>query len=120
MSYIPKSCTQVGHTFFINIAFANMNHCRSHFFSEITKPSFYETCFEFSHTFWNKLASTNKCFQIGNQVLGGCYQLCSLKSRTTKEEIVFTARPKIQSQSQIYGRSIFCLPHWPNFLDMYL
>ena len=34
-----------------------------------------------------------------------------------REEIAFTARPKIQSQSQIfgYGLSIFCLPHRPNF-----
>ena len=32
-----------------------------------------------------------------------------------------TARPKIQSQSQIfkYGRSIFCLPHWPNYSDIF-
>jgi len=37
--------------------------------------------------------------------------------RTPREEIAFTARPKIQSQSQIfrYGQSIFCLPHRPNF-----
>ena len=44
---------------------------------------------------------------------------------TPREEISFTARPKIQSQSQIfrYSRSIFCLPHWPNFsniFDLYL
>ena len=41
--------------------------------------------------------------------------------RTPREEIVFTARPKIQSQSQIfrYGGSIFCLPHRPNFLDIF-
>ena len=40
--------------------------------------------------------------------------------RTPREEIVFTARPKIQSQSQLfrYGRSIFCLPHRPNFSDI--
>ena len=39
--------------------------------------------------------------------------------KTLREEIALTARPKIQSQSQIfrYGRSIFCLPHWPNFID---
>ena len=32
-----------------------------------------------------------------------------------------TARQKIQSQFQIfrYGRSIFCLPHWPNFSDIF-
>ena len=40
--------------------------------------------------------------------------------RTVGEEIAFTARPKIKSQSQIlrYGRSIFCLPHRPNFSDL--
>ena len=40
--------------------------------------------------------------------------------RTPREEIAFAARPKIQSQSQIfrYGRSIFCLPHQPNFSDI--
>ena len=38
-----------------------------------------------------------------------------------REEIGFTARPKIQSQSQIfrYGRSVFCLPHRPNFSDIF-
>ena len=41
--------------------------------------------------------------------------------RTPREEIAFTARPKIKSQSQIfrYGRSIFCLPHRPNFSDFF-
>ena len=41
--------------------------------------------------------------------------------RTPRVEIAFTARPKIQSQSQIfrYCRSIFCLPHWPNFSDIF-
>ena len=41
--------------------------------------------------------------------------------RTPREEIAFTARPKIQSQSQIsrYGGSIFCLPHRPNFSDVF-
>ena len=41
--------------------------------------------------------------------------------RTPREEIAFTARPIIQSQSQIfrYGRSIFCLPHWPHFSDIF-
>ena len=39
--------------------------------------------------------------------------------RTPGEEIAFTARPKIKSQSQIfrYRRSIFCLPHRPKFSD---
>ena len=41
--------------------------------------------------------------------------------RTPGEEIAFTARPKIQSQSQIfrYGGSIFYLPHWPKFSDIF-
>ena len=41
--------------------------------------------------------------------------------RTPREEIAFTARPKIQSQSQIfrYGGSLFCLPHRPNFSDIF-
>ena len=36
---------------------------------------------------------------------------------TPSEEIAITARPKINSYSQIfwYGQSIFCLPHWPKF-----
>ena len=40
---------------------------------------------------------------------------------TPREEIVFTARPKIQSQSQIfrYVQSIFSLPHGPNFSDIF-
>ena len=45
--------------------------------------------------------------------------------RTPSEEIAFTARSKIKSQSQIYtyGRSIFCLPHRPKisgFFDLCL
>ena len=38
-----------------------------------------------------------------------------------REEIVFTVRPKIHSHSQIfrYGQSIFCLPHRPNFSDIF-
>ena len=41
--------------------------------------------------------------------------------RTPREETAFTARPKINSQSQIfrYGQSIFCLPHRPNFSDFF-
>ena len=41
--------------------------------------------------------------------------------RTPREEIAFTAQPKIQSQSQIfrYSRSIFCLPHRPKFSDIF-
>ena len=41
--------------------------------------------------------------------------------RMPREKIAFPAWPKIQSQSQIvmYGRSIFCLPHRPNFSDIF-
>ena len=41
--------------------------------------------------------------------------------RTPSEEIVFTARPKINSHSQIfrYGRSIFGLPHRPKFSNFF-
>ena len=41
--------------------------------------------------------------------------------RTLREDIAFTARPKIHSHAQIfrYGRSIFCLPHQPNFSDIF-
>ena len=40
--------------------------------------------------------------------------------RKPREEIAFTARPKIHSHSQIfrYGGSIFCLPHRPIFSDI--
>ena len=40
---------------------------------------------------------------------------------THGEEITFTARLKINSQSQIfrYGRSIFCLPLRPKFSDFF-
>ena len=46
---------------------------------------------------------------------------CRHGLRTPREEIAFTERPKIQSQSQIlrYGRSIFCLPHRSNFSDIF-
>ena len=38
-----------------------------------------------------------------------------------REEIAFSATPRIQSQFQVfwYGRSIFCLPHRPNFSDIF-
>ena len=41
--------------------------------------------------------------------------------RTPGEEIAFTARPKIKSQSQIfsYSQSIFCLPHQPKISDFF-
>ena len=54
----------------------------------------------------------------------------SCKTRTTDAQRenslhctvgVLTVRPKSQSQSQIfrYGPSIFCLPHRPNFSDIF-
>ena len=41
--------------------------------------------------------------------------------RTPGEEIIFTLRPKIKSQSQTfrYGQSIFCLPHRPLISDFF-
>ena len=41
--------------------------------------------------------------------------------RTPVEEITFTERPKIKSQSQIFthGRSLFCLPHRPKIFDFF-
>ena len=46
--------------------------------------------------------------------------ICKPTDYGRPDEIVFTAQPKIQSQSQIfrYGQSIFCLPHRPNFPDV--
>ena len=40
---------------------------------------------------------------------------------TPREEIALTAWPKIHSHSQIfrYSQSIFCLPHRPNFSDIF-
>ena len=38
---------------------------------------------------------------------------------TPREEIAFTARPKIPSQIFGYGRSIFCLPHRLKFSDIF-
>ena len=45
---------------------------------------------------------------------------CDHGLQTSREEMAFTARPKIPSHSQIfrYGRSIFCLPHRPYFSDV--
>ena len=41
--------------------------------------------------------------------------------RTPGEEIIFPARPKIKSQSQIftYSQCIFCLPHRPKISDFF-
>ena len=49
------------------------------------------------------------------------YNMLKHRLRTPGEEIALTARPKINSQSQIfrYGQSIFCLPHRPKFSDFF-
>ena len=39
--------------------------------------------------------------------------------RKPREDIAFTAQPKIQSQIFRYGQSIFCLPHQPDFSDSF-
>ena len=41
--------------------------------------------------------------------------------RTPRQKIAFSARPKIHSHSQIfrYSQRIFCLPHRPNFSDIF-
>ena len=46
---------------------------------------------------------------------------CTHGLRTPGEKIVFTARPKIKPQSQIFrsGRSIFCLSHRPKISDFF-
>ena len=53
------------------------------------------------------------------QNLTSCKYIVAHGLRRPREEIAFTAQPKIKFQSQIvrYGRSIFCLPHRPNFSD---
>jgi hypothetical protein len=50
-----------------------------------------------------------------------CSNACIHGLKTPREEIIFTALPKIHSHSKIfrYDRSIFCLPHQPNFSDIF-
>ena len=88
----------------------------------------------------NPCVNNGICYDgIGNFICG-CKpgwkgQTCDTESKFTHryihglqmpgEQIAFTARPKIKSQSQIYryGRSIFCLPHVPKisgFFDLCL
>ena len=47
--------------------------------------------------------------------------VCTHGLRTPREGIAFTARPKIESQSQIfrYGRRIFRLPHQHKFSNLF-
>ena len=66
----------------------------------------------------SEYTAENSSIQSG--MLGTLYSL-NHGLRTPREEIAFTARPKIHSHSQIfrYGQSIFCLPHRPNFSDIF-
>ena len=60
------------------------------------------------------------CFQA--LALYACNFHCLVHGlRTPRQEISFIALPKIHSHSQIfmYGQSIFCLPHRPNFSDIF-
>ena len=67
---------------------------------------------DFINLFWNCLTFRYALFCLlfkGNE-----YETLH-RILTPSEEIAFTAQPKINSNSQVlrYGRSIFCLPHWP-------
>ena len=63
-----------------------------------------------------------KCLLWFMPKLVACFKTEHLYLNTrTRDEITFTAQPKIQFQPQLfrYGRSIFCLPHWPTFSDIF-
>ena len=62
-----------------------------------------------------------KYFAFNFRHLLKCSLLLNHGLRRPSEEMAFTALPKINSQSQIfrYGQSIFCLPHRPNFSDIF-
>ena len=61
-----------------------------------------------------KIVTTEKCFPTSRNQSGHGI-------RMPREEVAFTARQNIRSQSQIfrYGRSIFCLPNRPDFSDTF-
>ena len=69
---------------------------------------------------WLGLASSDTSLTSRKEIKNALFSFLH-GLRTPREEISFTARPKIQSQSQIfrYGGSIFCLPHRPNFSDIF-
>ena len=83
----------------------------------------------FGSTISNKLLNAHTPFRANISTLSKCRILLRNHSvrassihsahglRTPREEITFTAWPKIHSHSQIfrYGRNIFCLPHRANF-----
>jgi hypothetical protein len=92
-------------------------HNFSVFAKEYFSARFGPNILKFSNTFKGCPYSMKEYINIS------IHYLSDLKHglRTPREEIAFTARPKIQSESQIfrYGRSIFCLPHHPNFSDIF-
>ena len=69
----------------------------------------------------NLLHKLSKVRTIFHEIISFSKYLVEYTTRTTDEEIAFTACPKIHSHSQIfrYGQSIFCLPHRPNFSDIF-
>ena len=95
-----------------------------------TKVFLYKSCYEqfFCHTLCISggiIVNSMLFLSIANHQFCLFYQFQSNYLfnglRTPSEEIAFTARPKINLQSQIfrYSRSIFCLPHRPNFSDFF-
>ena len=80
---------------------------------------FYHLC----HLLGKHAIFSSICFLIGfwTYYFLSCCNGQIHELRTPREEIAFTAWPKIQSKSQIfkYSRSIFCVPHRPNFSDIF-
>ena len=81
--------------------------------------------YSISCTFWTLLLPTYYVSNISKVPLGfTCVILWESDHglRTPREEIAFTARPKIHSHSQIFRYdvgSIFCPPHRPKFSDIF-
>ena len=87
----------------------------------------------FGSTISNELLNAHTPFRANISTLSKCRILLRNHSvrassihsahglRTPREEITFTAWPKIHSHSQIfrYGQNIFCLPHRHNFSDIF-
>ena len=70
-----------------------------------------------SQNIWTlKFIYSEKVTKLEIKVLFSCDD-----GQTSRDEMAFTARPKIPSHSQIfrYGRSIFFLPHQPYFSDIF-
>ena len=71
--------------------------------------------------FLKQMIGRELLFEITVLLSGSAKHYLTHGLRTPREKIAFTARPKIHSHSQIvwYGGSIFCLPHRPNFSDIF-